>query len=173
MWYRGGNPILHQDAWAWAPSQPGAALWAWLCRLTSLTFSFLFWKMKRLVLVNIPHFLLHSYSIFSGLIFLGMLTCIVSDESVEKKPSLCQDLCQYLWVGVWWGMGGTCHSQKSSSFFTKWLNLWYTYFTKVKVTSPTDEQILIEVKSMFFLSHVDFCFRSYLLRRKVWSHIVV
>lgn len=90
MWYRGGNPILHQDAWAWAPSRPGAALWAWLRHLASLTFSFLCWKMKRLVLINIPHFLPHSYSISSGLIFLGMLTCIVSDESVEKKPSLCQ-----------------------------------------------------------------------------------
>lgn len=64
--------------------------------------------MKRLVLINIPHFLPHSYSIFSGLIFLGMLTCIVSDESVEKKPSLC---LTYVSTSGWeCGGGGGVHA---------------------------------------------------------------
>lgn len=125
MWYRNRGTILHK--WfEWEP-QVGQELlsWAESFSFPGLQFSLL---QNEEVGLNISNFLHHSYSLFSCLIFLSMLTCIVSNESVKKNPSLSQDVCQYPW-----GVGNTCHPPKSIIFSAKWLNLWYPYFTMIYI----------------------------------------
>lgn len=80
--------------------------------------------------------------------------CIISNQSVEKRPSHFQDICQ---------LKNTRHPQKSTSFFffTEWFMF---YFAEVKVASPTDEWVLIEAKSC--LRDVDLCLLFSLLRWK-------
>lgn len=148
-----------------SPSCPATAVWAWRGQLVSGVFTFLFCKVKRLVVINIPHPSPRPFSLIPCLVFLGVVMCIIAHESVEKRPLHFQDICRCHWK---------THAipKRVLVVFFFFLTEWFMiYFTEVKIASPTDEWVLIEGKSC--LRDVDLCLLFSLSRWKFWRHLVV
>lgn len=80
-----------------SPSCPASAVWAWRGQLVSGVFTFLFCKVKRLVVINIPHPSPRPFSLIPCLVFLGVVMSIIAHESVEKRPLHFQDICRCHW----------------------------------------------------------------------------